>query len=101
MFIAAKRCLLYNRYMNKNPSSTAEAKQGIFEKGFRWDRNFNILLGAGALAGAYMTVGLYSIASKVLTAVAAYNLLQAGADEVGYRLARNKRLGKSATRLAR
>lgn len=79
--------------MSKETAGT-ESKQGILEKGLRWDRNFNILVGGAALAGATL-VSSPAIAG-VLTAYGAFNFLQAGAGELGRRHFRNKRLGQAA-----
>lgn len=89
----------YNKNMGKEHIPTdEEPKQGILEKGLRWDRNFNIAVGGVALAGAYLASS--PAVAGVLKVVGAFNFLQAGASELGRRHFRKKRLGQAAVQYA-
>lgn len=74
----------------------SDSKQGLIERGLRFDRNLNIAVGAAALVGAYFTAGTYPVVAGALELVAGFNILTAGAEEAGRRHFMRRRLGRDA-----
>lgn len=71
-----------------------ENQESGVEKGSRWLRNFNIAVGAGALA-----VGA-AVGSELLKAYGIFNFAQAGFFEVTRRWGKRRKLGKSLGKTA-
>lgn len=78
--------------MAKEKRGKERQKEGTFEKGSRWYRNFNAVVGGVALVGA--GVAASSAASAALTGYAGFNFVQAGIGEAGRRHGKKKRLKK-------
>lgn len=66
-------------------------KEDVLEKGSRWYRNFNAVVGAAALAGSVVVTPAVAVG---LQAYGWFNMAQAGLGEIGRRYARNRRLKK-------
>lgn len=80
------------RYMAKEKRGREKKREGSFEKGSRWYRNFNAVVGGVALVGAGIVTS--SAAAAALSGYAGFNFVQSGFGEAGRRYAKNKRLKK-------
>jgi hypothetical protein len=78
--------------MAKEKTGWEKRREGSFERGSRWYRNFNAVVGGVALLGAGV-VGSPA-AAGALTAYAGFNFVQAGLGEAGRRYGKKKRIKK-------
>ncbi len=76
----------------KSKPSKSE-KKTLFERGARFGRDFNLVVGSVALAGAFIAPPL---AAVPLTAYAGLNYVQAGGFEVARRFAKNREKKKQS-----
>lgn len=78
--------------MAEKSGKSKSEKKTLFERGARFGRDFNLVVGSVALAGAYIVPP----AAVALTAYAGLNYIQAGGFEVARRFAKNREKKKNA-----
>lgn len=71
----------------KPSKDTKEGKKGWFEKGAKFGRDFNLVVGSVALAGAFIAPPVLAVGLGVYAGV---NYAQAGGFEAARRFSRNR-----------
>lgn len=73
--------------MSEKLKKAGKEKKGLFERGSRFGRDFNLVVGSVALAGAFIAP---PVVAAGLTVYAGINYVQAGGFEVARRFSKNR-----------